>query len=221
MRSYGQYCPISRASEILAERWTLLVVRNLLLGCRTFNDLGRGLPGMSRSLLAQRLRRLEDAGVIRTRPKNGRRGREYELTDAGQDLWNVVRPLAAWGERWVELQPEHTDPSFVLWAWVHVHLRHERLPEGRILVEFEFPDQPPAHRRFWMLVENGNAELCYSPPGFDTDLEVTARSGPFTRWHVGEVEWSTALRRGDIRVSGPRRLARALPTWNERARPRG
>lgn len=221
MRSYGQYCPISRASEILAERWTPLVVRNLLLGCRTFNDVARGVPGMSRSLLTRRLRLLEEAGVVRTRPKVGRRGREYELTDAGRDLWNVIGPLAAWGQRWVELQPEHTDPSFVLWAWVHVHLVRDRLPRDRVVVAFEFPDQPPAHRRFWMLVERGDAELCSSHPGFDPDLEVTARSEAFTRWHVGQVEWNEVLRRGDIRVVGRRSLARALPTWNERALPRG
>ncbi len=220
MRSYGQYCPISRTAEILAERWTPLVVRNLLLGCTSFNDIARGVPGMSRTLLSQRLRLLEDAGVIRTRPRERRRGRHYELTEAGRDLWNVIGPMAAWGERWVERQPEHSDPSFVLWAWIHVHLRRERLPRGRVVVAFEFPDQPPAHRRFWMLVEDGDAELCHSHPGFDTDLEVIARSEAFTRWHVGEIEWNAALRNGGIRVVGAPSLARALPTWNERALPR-
>jgi DNA-binding HxlR family transcriptional regulator len=217
VRSYGQYCPISRSAEILAERWTLLVVRNLLLGCTTFNDIARGLPGMSRTLLTRRLRQLEDAGVVRSEPKPGRRGRVYELTDAGRDLWSVIEPLAAWGQRWIELQPEHTDPSFVLWAWVHVHLRRDRLPKRRVVVEFEFPDQPAQYRRFWMLVESGDAELCYDHPGFDPDLEVTARSDPFTRWHVGKLAWRDAVRTGDIEITGPRSLARALPTWNDRA----
>lgn len=217
MRSYGQYCPISRATEILAERWTLLVVRNLLLGCTTFNAIAGGVPGMSRSLLAARLRSLEDAGVIESQPKRGRRGREYALTDAGRELLSVVESLAAWGQRWVELQPEHTDPSFVLWAWVHVHLRRDRLPDRRVLVQFEFPEQPAQYRRFWMLVDGGDAELCYSHPGFDLDLEVTARSEPFTRWHLGQIEWRDAVRAGHISVEGPRTLARALPTWNEGA----
>jgi hypothetical protein len=128
--------------------------------------------------------------------------------------------MAAWGERWVERQKEHSDPAFVLWAWVHVHLRRERLPRDRVVVMFEFPDQPPARRRFWMLVEDGNAELCHSDPGFDADLEVIARSEVFTRWHVGEIEWNAALRNGGIRVVGARSLVRALPTWNDRARPR-
>ncbi len=221
MRSYGQYCPISRASEILAERWTMLVVRNLLLGCTTFNDIARGVPGMSRTLLTERLRTLEDVGVVRTAPKQGRRGRTYELTDAGLALWDVIGPLAAWGQRWLEMQPEHTDPSFVLWAWVHVHLCRDKLPERRVVVQFEFPDQPPTYRRFWMLVEGGGAELCYSHPGFETTVEVTARNEAFTRWHVGAIEWRDAVRAGDIRIDGPRALCRALPTWNERALPPG
>jgi DNA-binding HxlR family transcriptional regulator len=194
VRRYGQYCPISRASEILAERWTPLVVRNLLLGCHTFNDIAGGVPGMSRSLLVERLRTLEEAGVIHTTPKTARRGRRYELTESGRALWNVIEPLAAWGEQWVERQPEHTDPSFVLWAWLHVHLRTERLPRRRVVVQFDFPEQPPAYRRFWVLVENGGAELCYSHPKFENDLKVTARSAAFTRWHVGELEWKDAVR---------------------------
>lgn len=214
MRSYGQYCPISRASEILAERWTPLVLRNLLLGCTTFNAIAGGLPGMSRTLLANRLRALEDAGVLRTEPNRGRRGRRYVLTEAGHDLWNILRPLAAWGQRWLELQPEHTDPSFVLWAWVHVHLRRDRLPARRVVVEFEFPEQPPAYRRFWILVEHGDAELCYAHPGFPPDVAVTARNEPFTRWHLGTLSWRDALRGGGIRVTGSRTLGRALPTWN-------
>lgn len=217
MKSYGQYCPISRASEILAERWTPLVLRNLLLGCSTFNKIAGGVPGMSRSLLTSRLRTLEDQGVVTSTPKHGRRGREYALTEAGRDLWNVIEALSSWGRRWIELQPEHSDPSFVLWAWVHVHLKRDQLPARRVVVAFEFPDEPPSHRRFWFLIERGDAELCYSRPGFEPDLRVRARSQPFTLWHVGRLSWRQAVRTGAIRVSGPRALASALPTWNERA----
>lgn len=217
MRSYGQYCPISRASEILAERWTLLVLRNLLLGCSSFNEISGGVPGMSRSLLTLRLRVLEEQGVVASTPKRGRRGREYALTEAGRDLWGVIESFSSWGRRWIELQPEHSDPSFVLWAWVHVHLRRDQLPARRVVVQFEFPDEPASHRRFWLLIERGDAELCYSRPGFEPELQVTARSRPFTLWHVGRLSWSEAVRSGSIRVTGPRSLARALPTWNERA----
>ena len=217
MRTYGQYCPISRSSEILGERWTMLIVRNLLLGATGFNDIAGGLPGMSRSLLSARLRSLEEAGVVQTKPKQKRRGKAYELTDAGRELWSIVKPMAEWGERWIELQPQHTDPSFVLWAWAHVHLRSDRLPARRVVAEFYFPDQPAAHRRFWMLFEDGGAELCHAHPGFETDIEVIAESEAFTHWHVGKIEWRQAVRSGRICVEGPRSLLRALPTWNERA----
>jgi DNA-binding HxlR family transcriptional regulator len=217
VRTYGQYCPISRASEVLGERWTMLVVRNLLFGCTSFSTIAQGVPGMSRSLLSTRLRALEEAGVVHSRAKDRGRGRVYELTEAGRELWEVLRPLAAWGTRWIERQPEHANPSFVLWAWVHVHLRRDRLPPRRTLVEFVFPDERPPHRTFWMHVEPPNAELCTSHPGFDVDLFVTARSEAFTRWHLRELPWSAAIRRGEIRVDGPRGLARALPTWNDGA----
>lgn len=218
MRSYGQYCPISRASEILAERWTPLVVRNLLLGCTSFNHIAGGVPGMSRSLLTQRLESLERAGVIHTSVRRGRRGKCYELTQAGRELWAVVEAMAHWGQRWVELQPEHTDPSFVLWAWVHVHLQRDRLPKQRTLVRFTFPEEPSLHRRFWILIQNGEAELCHDPPGFTHDLDVVAASAAFTHWHVGKLSWGEALRSGRIAVTGPRALARALPTWNQGAK---
>ena len=217
MRSYGQYCPISRASEILAERWTPLVIRNLLLGATRFGDIAGGLPGMSRSLLSSRLRRLEDAGIVTSKSLEGRRGREYLLTEAGRELWDVIEPMAAWANRWLELQPEHTDPSFALWAWVHVHLNTSKLPKRRTVVSFLFPQQPPAYRRFWLLVEDGRAELCYRDPGFDVDLEIKAKSQSFTEWHIGKLNWGQAVKSGDITVTGPRTLAKQVPTWNQRA----
>lgn len=217
MRTYGQYCPISRAAEILAERWTLLLVRNLLLGCTSFNEIAQGVPGMSRSLLKQRLDGLADAGVVEIRKKPRGRGSIYELTAAGRSLWDVVAPMAAWGERWLDLRREHSDPSIVLWGWVRLHLRRDRLPRRRVVVQFDFPDQPRSHRRFWLLVEHGDAELCDASPGFPNDLVVTARSEAFMHWHVGTIEWREAVRRGEIRVEGPRALARALPQWNDRA----
>ncbi len=217
MKTYGQYCPVSRAVEILGERWTLLVVRNLLLGCSTFTDIAHGVPGMSRSLLSARLRSLEDAGVIEVRPKEDGRGKRYELTDAGRSLLPVVQALSAWGKDYLDVQPEHTNPVFVLWAWVHVHIRRDRLPRDRRLVEFTFPEQPPSFRRFWILVEGGEAQLCDADPGFEPDVRVRSTDAAFTGWHIGRLEWSQAVRSGEIEVSGSRTLARQVPSWNERA----
>lgn len=220
MRGYGQYCPISRAAEVLAERWTPLVVRNLLLGCTTFNAIAGGVPGMSRTLLSQRLQKLEDAGVIRSVPKPRGQGATYTLTDSGHELWAVMTAMSDWAERWLERRPEHTDPSFVLWAWCQVHLEREALPPRQVTVRFDFLDEKPPHRRFWILFGPGGAELCYSHPGFDEDVVVEARSAAFTRWHLGELSWQQAIRCGDIRVEGPRALRLALPTWNARAKSR-
>lgn len=220
MRTYGQYCPVSRAAEILAERWTPLVIRNLLLGCTTFNAIAGGVPGMSRTLLSQRLRKLEGAGVIRSSPKSRGQGATYALTDSGHELWGVMTAMSTWAERWIERRPEHTDPSFVLWAWCQVHLEREALPPRRVTVRFDFPDKKPPYHRFWILFGSAEAELCSSPPGFEEDVLVEARSEAFTRWHLGELTWQQALRRGEIRVEGPRDLRLALPTWNARAKSR-
>lgn len=214
MRTYREYCPVARASEIVAERWTPLVIRNLLHGCTTFSEIARGVPSMSRSLLIKRLHELERAGVVTKTARPVGRGSVYELTEAGRDLGHVIDALGAWGERWLEVTTAHTDPGFVLWSWCRFYLNRTRLPTGRSIVEFTFPDESPGNRRYWLLIDGGAGELCYSDPGGAADLYVVAESEPFTRWHLGELEWYDAVARGAIRVHGRRDLARALPAWN-------
>ena len=209
MRSYREYCPIARASEIVAERWTPLVIRNLLYGCRTFSDIARGVPAMSRSLLIKRLKELQRAGVV-VKLDDG----TYELTEAGADLAGVIEGLRSWGARWLEVTTEHTDPGFVLWSWARYFVDVSELPAGRALVEFTFPDEPATNRRYWLLADGGAAELCYSHPGGEPDVFVTARSEAFTRWHLGTLPWRRAVVDGAIRVEGAPRLARSLPKWN-------
>lgn len=217
MRIYGQFCPIARTSEILGERWTPIIVRNLLLGCKTFTEIAAGAPGISRGLLTKRLRDLERAGVIEIRRKSDGHGSLYELTPEGRELWHVIQAMRTWGTKWLEITPAHSHPDVVLWSWSHVYLERSRLPKRRVLVRFEFPDQDKRHRRFWLLFEDGGAEVCEKSPGFDEDLVVVADSKTFARWHLGVIEWADAMRSGDIEVSGPPGLARALPTWNRRA----
>ena len=214
MGTYRQYCPIARASEIMAERWTPLVVRNLMLGANTFNDLARGVPAMSRSMLTKRLAELEHAGVIRSEPKQNGRGSTYWLTDAGADLASVIHALGEWGERWVEVTSVHADPGFALWAWCQAQLDRSKLPTDRVLVAFVFPDQPPGNRYYWLLVEHGDAEVCYADPGGEPDVLVEAQSMAFVDWHRGAISWSAAQRNGHIAVRGPRHLTRAVASWN-------
>lgn len=218
MRSYGQYCPVSRASEILAERWVPIVVRNLLLGARTFTEVLDGAPGMSRSLLSQRIRELERAGVVVLSPNEAGRGSRYELTEAGHDLWGVIEAMGTWGQRWTEVTHEHADPRQVLWSWSRNYLIRDLLPKGRVLVRFDFPEEPPTRRMFWLLFEREGCEVCLKHPGFEETLVVRADALAFSRWHAGLMEWDQALEAGLIEVAGPPDLARALPTWNARSR---
>ncbi len=214
MKTYRQYCPIARASEILAERWNPLIIRNLMFGADTFSELARGVPAMSRSMLIKRLGEMQTAGIVAKTPKRNGHGHQYFLTDAGKDLVDVIGSLGSWGERWVEVTSEHSDPGFALWAWCQVQMDGSQLPEKRTVIAFAFPDQPPTNRYYWFLIEKGEAEMCYSDPGDDPALEVEADSLPFVNWHRGTLEWSQAVRTGQIRLRGSRDLARSLPEWN-------
>jgi len=217
MRGYGQYCPIARASAVLAERWTPIILRNLMNGCTTFTDIADGAPGIPRSLLAGRLRELERVGVVWSEASPTGRGSLYHLTKAGQDLKELLFALGTWGERWLELAPEDVDPYVVLWAWCEWYLQRERLPDHRVVVRFEFSDQPLSSRWFWMVFDGERSEVCRRDPGFEVDLVVEAESMALAEWHLGLAEWNDALRANRIRVAGPLRLARMLPTWNRRS----
>src|SRR6478672_7601662 len=154
------------------------------------------------------------AGVIETRPKPDGSGHLYQLTEAGADLSEVIYALAAWGERWIEVTTERSDPGFALWAWCQVQLDRSAQPAGRVVVTFTFPDERPGNRRYWLLIEHGDAEVCYSDPGGEPDLMVEARSLPFVDWHRGCRTWRDVLRSGDVKLTGPTWLRRSFPTWN-------
>ena len=220
MTTYRQYCPVARASEILAQRWTPLIVRNLLFGATTFSQIARGVPTMSRSMLTRRLRELERAGVITSAPKSRGQGVVYSLTDAGAGLHEVVDSMARWADTYVEVLPEHADPGFALWAWCQVQLDRAALPHRRVVVRFEFPDEALGNRLFWLLAEHGDAEVCLTDPGGEPDLVVVASSVAFVDWHRGALRWGEALRAGSIRVTGPHALGACTPALEHRSRRR-
>ena len=217
MRTYGQYCPIARASEVLAERWTPIILRNLLLGSTTFSEIAAGAPGLSRTLLTTRLRQLERVGVVRTSPNPSGRGSHYHLTDAGRDLAGVMKALGTWGGRWMELAPEHLDPGVVLHSWVSWYLATECLSERRVVAHFQFPGLPKKGGELWIIFDGERSEVCRKDPGFEVDLFVQAEPAALAEWHLGRIEWADALRAERIRAVGPSSLARALPTWNRRS----
>jgi len=212
MQKYKQYCPVARASEILADRWTPLIVRELMAGSRRFNQIERGLPGISRSLLASRLRDLEASGVVdRTCPPRSRLA-EYQLTDAGRDLKRVIEALGAWGVAWAfgEPAPEELDAGLLIWK-MHQRINRELLPEARTVVEFDFTGLRA--RRVWLLLERREVSVCVTPPGFDSDLVVHADLAFFYRVWLCQVDYHAALRSGDVVVDGVPALAKQLPRW--------
>lgn len=215
MRTYGQYCPIARGAEIFAERWTPLIIRNLSLGCESFSEILQGAPGLSRTLLSQRLKQLERLGVVKSAPKPDGRGHRYELTSAGHDLFAVCRSLGEWGARWLELAPEHLDPFVALWSMCKA-LRRDQLPNRRLVIRFDFTGRPRPER-YWLLIELGDTEICKTSPGPDEDLCISAEPEAFVKWHAGRLTWAQAIREGRIHVEGRASLARAFPTWNARS----
>ena len=211
MRGYAQYCPIAKASEILGDRWTLLIVREMLGGARGFNELQRGLPGISRSVLTDRLRSLERAEVVerRTGPKGRTLG--YGLTLAGRDLEPVVQAIGEWGVTWsfTDPRPDELDPDLLI-VWMARHVDREQLPVERTVVRFDFRD--PA-KRYWMVLEPHDISVCLQHPGFDVDLEVTVDTASLYRVYLGRTDLGGAMRARKLTLSGPRALQRAFGRW--------
>jgi DNA-binding HxlR family transcriptional regulator len=212
MQKYRQYCPVARASEILADRWTPLIVRELILGSHRFNEIERGLPGISRSLLSSRLRDLEDAGVVERLPDAHSKVGAYHLSEAGRDLKTVIESLGAWGVRWAfgEPRPEELDAGLLVWR-IHQRIDRELLPDRRTVVEFDFTG--PHGRRVWLLLEPREVSVCVTPPGFDSDLIVRADLLFFYRVWLGHIEYDDAIRCRSVVVDGLPALAKQLPRW--------
>jgi DNA-binding HxlR family transcriptional regulator len=209
---HGQYCPVSYAADLLADRWTMLIVREMLGGATRFNEIERLLPHVSRSLLAQRLRHLTRIGIVVTVPAPGGRGNEYRLTPAGEELEPVLMAMGTWAVRWVigEPRPEELDPTFLMW-WMHRRVNFDELPPGRTVVRFDLVD--PGRHSYWLVLERAEASICTSDPGVPTNLHVTADHLQFQRVFAGRTTFGDAVRAGDIAVTGPRALARRLPHW--------
>ena len=217
MRTYGQFCPVAVASQVFAERWTPIILRELLSGSHRFNDIRKGMPLISRTLLAQRLRELEDAGVIASHPLRDGRGREYQLTEAGEALRDVVDRLGEWGQKWANWQfaPENLEVSLLMWAMKN-GIAVNRLPDRRVVVRFDFRGVPARFRHqrtWWLVLERSGVDLCYQDPGHPVDLEVDADLVALGRVWLGHLTFAQALRTGGVRVEGERGLAQAFPTW--------
>jgi len=209
MRGYGQYCPVALAAEVFAERWTPIIIRNLMIGCERFGEVLDGAPGLPRSVLSQRLRRLEADGVITRLPGPG--GPVYRLTEAGRELGDVCLALGAWGARWREVLPIHMDPYLALWMLARL-IEPASLPRERIVVRFDLTDRGNPGR-YWIVAARRGNEVCVEPPGFDEDGIVTTDAPWLVRWHNGTVSLAAAQKAGGMAVAAPRWLARTLGEW--------
>lgn len=212
MFKYGQYCPVARASEILADRWTPLIVRELLAGSCHFNEIQRGLPGISRSLLVSRLQHLEDSGVIERQVGARPNVTKYVLTEAGEELREVILHLGAWGVSWAfsEPDPSELNPALLVWK-IHQRIDRSALPRGRTVLQFDLAGRNG--RTLWLVMTPEEVSVCLKPPGFDSDLILRVDTLVLYRVWVAQIDYDAAVRHGDIVVDGPPALARALPRW--------
>ena len=211
-RAYGQYCPVTLGSEVLADRWTPLILREMVLGSTRFNDIERGLPGISRTLLGQRLRHLEGKGVLERHPARGGRGSEYHLTPAGKDLEPIIMAIGEWAVRWMfsEPEPSDVDPVALTW-WMHRRVAVDRLPDRRIVIEFRYVGAGATV--IWLVLDRGEPSVCVRHPGFDNDLVVTTDAVSLMRVFSGIDELADARRQGRVVIEGLPALERAFPTW--------
>jgi DNA-binding HxlR family transcriptional regulator len=212
MKGYGQFCPIAKASEVLGERWTNLVIRELIAGSETFNDLRRGLPLISPSLLSARLKSLERAGVVE-RTESGKKI-SYILTEAGEELKPIIMQLGVWGHRWArsDLSQEDLDPSLLMWD-IHRNLDTTYFTGERHVLLFEFGDYVSKYRCWWLIIKDGDVDVCMKDPGHDIDLHVLTDLKTLTRVWMGDIGLALAQRKGLLEVSGSPDLKRNISGW--------
>jgi DNA-binding HxlR family transcriptional regulator len=214
MTRYGQYCPIAKALELLGERWTLLIVRELLMGGRRFNDLRRGVPLVSPSIMSQRLKALSDCGLLVRGPDGRGRSRDYRLTAAGEELRPLIMQLGTWGQRWSRsrMTADDLDASFLMWD-IRRNVHVDRLPEERTVVAFEFPDAKRGMKRWWIVTDGGEVDLCLDDPGHEVTISVQTTLRTMTRIWMGDESFERAREKGLLKLFGPSHLLRQFASW--------
>jgi DNA-binding HxlR family transcriptional regulator len=211
---YKQFCPLAMAAELLCTRWTMVLLRELVAGTTRFNDLRRGVPKMSPTLLSQRLRELEAAGIVERRALKSEKGIfEYHMTESGKDLRAVVEAMGFWGQKWVEARQslKNLDPSLLMWD-MRRNLNPTPLPARRTVIQFLYPELPATKRFWWLVVEpKGEVDLCWYDPGFDVDLYVSTDLRTMTSIWMGLS--TVAKETGKFAFTGDREIAATMQTW--------
>jgi DNA-binding HxlR family transcriptional regulator len=213
MKGYSQFCPVAKGAEIFNERWTPLIIREMMCGSKRFNELKHGNPMMSPSLLSQRLKFLEEAGVIEKKIGKGGSA-EYFLTQAGRDLGEVVVRLGLWGLKWARsrLTQEDYDPQLLMWD-IRRRIDTSTFPPRRIVISFMFQDMPSNRRAYWLMVDRGEVDLCVKYPGFDVDLEFVTTSKSMADVWMGHTTLKREIREKNIILNGGRELKNSIDDW--------
>jgi DNA-binding HxlR family transcriptional regulator len=202
------------AAEIVCSKWTPLVLRELLSGSTRFNDLRRGVPRMSPTLLSKRLKDLEEAGVISARATGRSSVVEYKLTPAGEDLRDVIMSLGGWGQRWIEssLTLKNLDPSLLMWD-MRRNIAPTSLPDRRCTVQFVYPELNAGRNTWWLVIEGRGVDLCSVDPGFEIDLYVSSTLRSMTAVWMGHTTLKAEIDAGNIVLTGDKALTRSIHTW--------
>lgn len=211
--NYNQFCPVAMAAEIVCAKWTPLVLRELLMGPARFNDLRRGVPKMSPTLLSKRLKELEQAGVISARAK-GPGGAEYKLTESGEDLRDTIMSLGLWGQRWVEssLSLKNLDPSLLMWD-MRRNIIPTSIPNRKCAIQFTYPELPANRNTWWLVIDGADVDLCSVDPGFDIDLYVSGSLRSMTAVWMGHTTLKAEVDVGQIELTGDKTMARSIHNW--------
>ena len=224
MKTYGQYCPVARAADILGERWTLLILRDILGGARRFNQIRKGVPRMSPTLLSNRLKSLEAYGLITRQTVPGSNLTEYAPTQAGLEVRPIVELFGAWGQRWVrnKIGEDELDVSQLMW-YLRCGINRQHFKPEQSVVSFEFTDRPRLSKgnwwvdKWWLIVSEDEVDLCAQDPGYEVDLYVISDLRTMTKVSLGDVSVREALRTGAIELHGSRSLANSFGQWLPRS----
>jgi len=213
LSQYGQFCPVAKVTELLGEKWMLLILRELLLGSSRYNEFQRALSRISPTLLTKRLKQLEHAGIILRKKQQGRKGYEYLLTPVGRELSPIVVHMATWGMRWArgQLDEDELDVEFLMWD-IHRRLQTDMLPDGETVMCFIF-DGLPKFSSWWLIINNGEVDLCTENPGKDVDLYVRTTLPDLVAIWNGDIKIKTALREQLLKPQGDSQLVKTMPQW--------
>ncbi len=212
MKTYGQFCPLAQASQLLCERWILLIIRELMAGSTHFNDLHRGVPLMSPTLLSTRLKQLIKAGVVEHGGKQ--QHFDYRLTSAGEELEAVIKLMGTWGHRWAQsdLNEGDLDAGLLMWD-MRRSIDPSAFPAQRVVVQFNFTDAPLGNRDWWLVAENGDIDLCLNDHGYEIDLIIRCSLKSMTQVWICQETFNTAVKKGAITVMGDPALTSKLQEW--------